>query len=470
MSGAPVVDSVLSLGDYAMLLDSTQISIFYEKAGLMHRSISTDFGATWTTRGPLDTAGFCYLPTATKVDNTQLLVWFKRGDDSTVWQESDNAKFSWEQPHHGTRMASIIAGYQQYGIIGTAPGVDLLIAKTELYKTRSGQFYEYNMEEDNFIEALEWAEACGADIVSASLGYHGWYGDEQLDGRTAPISIASDMAAQRGMVIVAAMGNRDTTLYRWPEPYITAPGDAEHVITAGGVEKNGVMWRGTGSGPTADGRIKPDLVALSDTVTVVSPDSEAYLDGSVGTSCATALIAGACALVKEIHPTWTADSIRQVLCATATRSVKSCTLGFGVPRVDSIYKLFPPGPDNPDVSGDRIELVYPNPFLLSRDSRVYFALELSQPAPLTVGPDSMSPARIEIYSTSGALVRELPLVTTTMGRPGRYGLDGDVATLDAIGAFWDGRNGAGKPVASGIYAAVLRTTFSRHVTKFALVR
>jgi hypothetical protein len=370
-------------------------------------------------------------------------------------------------------MASLIAGYQPGGIIGIAPGVDLLVARTELYKTRSGRFYEYNMEEDAYIEALEWAEAAGADIVSSSLGYRGWYGDDEFDGRTAPISVAADKAAARGLVIVTAMGNRDTTLNPWPEPYIVAPGDAEHVITAGGVEKTGVMWRGTGSGPTADGRTKPDLVALSDTVTVVSPDSLDWLDGSVGTSCATALIAGACALVKEIHPDWDSDSIRAVMYSTATRAVKSCTLGFGVPRVDSVYRLYPGGKDHPDVPGDRISVVYPNPFTSGTQTRVYFALDLTQPTP---EPDSTQPEPVEspvvisIFSASGMLVDTLGLNTHLMGRPGRYGTDGDVATLDAIGAWWDGRNTAGQPVASGIYAAVLQTTFGRHVAKFALVR
>jgi hypothetical protein len=57
-----------------------------------------------------------------------------------------------------------------------------------------------------------------------------------------------------------------------------------------------------------------------------------------------------------------------------------------------------------------------------------------------------------------------------MSRPGRYGDNGDVAMLDRINAYWDGRNEAGKPVAAGLYLAVLQTTFGRHATKFALVR
>ena len=83
-----------------------------------------------------------------------------------------------------------------------------------------------------YIEALEWADRMGADVVSTSLGYRNWYGDDQFDGKTAPISIAASIAARRGLLIVTAMGNRDSAYYPWPEPYIVAPGDADGVITA----------------------------------------------------------------------------------------------------------------------------------------------------------------------------------------------------------------------------------------------
>ena len=459
-----VVDSVFSIGSYDVALDSSEANLVYETGGFLYRTTSADFGSTWSEATLIDTTGFSATPVLSSTAVGPLALWFKRGDEKAVWEDSDMAKFSTEQPDHGTKMASIIAGWQQGGVIGVAPGVDLLIAKTELYKVSSGRFYEYNMEEDAYIEALEWADRMGADIVSTSLGYRNWYGESQFDGKTAPISIAASIAAKRGLLIVTAMGNRsDDPYHPWPEPYIVAPGDADGVITAGGVEKNMLPWRGTGVGPTSDGRTKPDLVALSDTVAVVSPDTEDSLTGSGGTSCATALIAGACALLKEAHPHWTADSIKAVLFATATRgdSVKSCTLGFGVPRVDSAYKLFPPEKGIVDVPGDEIGIVFPNPFLPASQAKVYFPVNLTRPA---------SGATIRIYSASGTLVDTLTLNAELLPRPGRYGEHGDTDMLDQIGAFWDGQNESGKPVAAGLYVAVLQTTFGRHAAKFALVR
>ncbi len=450
------IDSASSFGDYTLSCTSNGLTLVYESGGMLYQRTTPDLGMSWRDTEPVDTLGFCYSPLAAP-DNSFIL-WFRRGDEIAVWEDSDTLKFSYDQPNHGTRMASLIAGYQPYSMMGIAPGVDLIVAKTEYYKTSGNRGYEYNMEEDTYIQALEWAERCGADIVSTSLGYRGWYRDEHFDGRTAPVSVACELAARRGLVIVTAMGNRDTTEYPWPRPYITAPGDAEHVITCGGVEKNLTPWRGTGTGPTADGRIKPDLVALADTVAVAAPDSENFLEGSVGTSCATALIAGCCALLKEAHPEWNAESIRVALYTTASRAVKSCTFGYGVPRVDSAFSRFPPSPKAQPSPQDRIALIYPNPFVTGENLKVYFALNLSR-----VTPD----ARITIYTTSGVRVKTVQLNTARMPTPGRYFTSGE---LEGINACWDGLDESGKPAGSGIYLAVLETTFGRSIARFALVR
>ncbi len=453
---APVADQ-LALGAFTAASSPAGLVVYYEIGGQLFRVASADGGQAWQNSTAVDSSGFACQPTAAALGSGTTTVWVKRGDDNAAWEPADTLRFSRDQPDHGTRMASIIAGYQPGGIVGIAPGVDLMIAKTEFHKTASGRYYEYILEEDTYIEALEWAERLGADIVSTSLGYRGWYADSQLDGKTAPISRAAALAARRGLVVVAAMGNRDTLTYPWPNPYITAPADADGIVAAGGVERNLLPWRGTGTGPTADGRSKPELVALSDTVAVAAPDSVNGLEGSVGTSCATALIAGAFALLKEAHPAWTAESLKAVLFATATNApVHSCTTGFGVPRLDSAFGRFPPA-SGPAASRDEIWAL-PNPFNAGSDGQVRFAINLTRPT---------SKALLYIYTMSGAIVDTVRLNTAPMGRPGRYE---DVALLDDIGSLWDGTNSSGSPAAGGMYVAVLHTTFGNAVTKFALVR
>jgi hypothetical protein len=455
-AGPTITDNTLTVGGLAAAWHDGGLDLLYESAGFLRRTTSTDAGLTWRPPVVLDTAGFCYQPCLTSPDGS-FAAWFKRGDDNAVWEPADTARFSLIQPDHGTRMASIIAGYSPTMLIGVAPGVELMIARTELHRTAGGRDYEFDLEEDTYIEALEWAEREGADIVSTSLGYRGWYTDAQMDGRTAPISIAASLAARRGIIIVTAMGNRDTTRYPFDRPYIVAPADAEGVIAAGGVQRDGSFWRGTGTGPTADGRPKPELVALSDTVAVVDPDTVTGLEGSVGTSCATALIAGAFALLREAHPDWPADSLKAAMFRSAGRSAPSCTFGFGVPRVDEAFRLHPPDKPVQPLPADHIQ-AFPNPYISARHDRVWFQLELARPT---------SRPGIRIYSASGALVDSFSLNPGPMGRPGRYS---DITELETIGAFWDGLNLDGKPVAAGLYLAVLHTTFGQAIGRFAVIR
>jgi len=142
-----VTDSVFSIGGFDFTSDTLPgVTLVYETGGFLYRTASGDFGSTWSTPVLMESTGFNAIPVLARTGVDTLALWFKRGDDSAVWQTADTARFSREQPYHGTRMASIVAGYQQNGVIGIAPGVDLLIAKTELYKVSSGRFYEYNME------------------------------------------------------------------------------------------------------------------------------------------------------------------------------------------------------------------------------------------------------------------------------------------------------------------------------------
>jgi subtilisin family serine protease len=59
----------------------------------------------------------------------------------------------------------------------------------------------------DLVAALEWAEARGADIVSASLGYMDWLGWEDLDGETSISSRGIKVAVAKGVLVVVANGN-----------------------------------------------------------------------------------------------------------------------------------------------------------------------------------------------------------------------------------------------------------------------
>lgn len=68
-------------------------------------------------------------------------------------------------------------------MVGVAPNATFLLASTEDTEA------EVATEEDIWIEALEWGESLGIDVVSNSLGYADWYDEGDLNGITAPVSL-----------------------------------------------------------------------------------------------------------------------------------------------------------------------------------------------------------------------------------------------------------------------------------------
>lgn len=463
-----VTTELLTLGDFSFAVKDT-IFITYELQGNIYFTKSVT-GNSWT-EAQIIAQDFNYLPRIDIVNNQPYIVWFQRGDDNTDYEEG---KDFLEQPNHGTRMASLIAGYQPRSFLGTAPGVDLLIAKTELYKARTGYMYETVTEEDIWVQGLEWAEREGAQIISSSLGYRSWYTDKDFDGKTIPVSVAAGLAAKRGVIVVSAMGNAPLYQFPWPSRYIVAPGDAVGIITAGGVTKSLRPYlnndpnnpSATGLGPTYDGRTKPDLSALADTAIVVAPDSADSYEGSIGTSCATALIAGCCAVILEAHPNWNADSVKNALFVTATRIgaiIPNDTFGWGVPNIGSLLKMYPPirTEYNKDQLGDPL----PNPYLNQNDEKIYFPLLLMK---------KPSFAEIRIFTITGELVKVIQLKTNLL-TIGRFLVEPNSASsdrtlLENIGAVWDGKNEADKEVGSGLYFALLRTSHGEDLKKFAVVR
>ena len=242
---------------------------------------------------------------------------FIQGDSITSNQEGDPSN----QHNHGTAVASAAAGRIEGELLGAAYNSSLLLAKTEMVGT------EIEAEEDFFVAALEWGEALGADVASSSLGYYYWYEYDDLDGETAITTRGIDYAASLGMVCVTAAGNEGNTSWH----YVIAPADADSVISVGAVDGTNVVAGWSSHGPTADGRIKPEVLARGVRTFLADTDSTmAFQEGS-GTSFATPLVAGACALILEAHPNWTPMMVREALMLTADGSTSpNNTRGFGL--------------------------------------------------------------------------------------------------------------------------------------------
>ena len=245
-------------------------------------------------------------------------------DDTTANSEDEPTR----QDDHGTETLSVIAGYHSGNLIGPAFDAQFALAKTEWLAT------ETRIEEDFWVAGLEWLEAQGVEIVSSSVAYNKFddgfsYSYKDLDGASCVTTIAAEIAFDKGMLVVNSAGNERNNAWH----YIMSPADGEHVLAAGAVDLTGDVTYFSSVGPTSDGRIKPDVMAMGMGVVAANPNRESsseyfYLSG---TSFSCPLIAGLCALVLDAHPELTPGEILEAVRMTADRSFFPDTLyGRGI--------------------------------------------------------------------------------------------------------------------------------------------
>lgn len=231
-----------------------------------------------------------------------------------------------EQHRHGTWCMSTIGGYAPDVFVGGAYDASFILCKTENVVS------ETQVEEDYYVEGLEFAESLGADVVTSSLGYIDWYTQSDLDGVTAVTTVAVNIAASHGVHCVTAAGNSGHDSNPATST-LGAPADGFLVITCGAVGDSGAIADFSSSGPTADGRIKPEILALGENTDVVSSRNTTGYGEVSGTSLSTPLVAAAVACLVEARPSWTPRQMRTALTSTASQSAApdpAFVRGFGI--------------------------------------------------------------------------------------------------------------------------------------------
>lgn len=201
----------------------------------------------------------------------------------------DGGKNVYNDDDHGTQVLSCMASNVRDIMIGTAPEASYLLIRTE----DAGS--ETPAEEYTWLCGAELADSAGIDLISSSLGYTEFddkrfghhYGE--LNGNTTVITRAANMAWDRGMMVVNSAGNEGDGKWK----FIGAPADAAGVIAVGAVDLDGDRADFSSFGPTADQRIKPDLVALGKGATIIN--SNGYYIHSNGTSYSAPILAGSLA-------------------------------------------------------------------------------------------------------------------------------------------------------------------------------
>jgi serine protease AprX len=253
-----------------------------------------------------------------------IAAWDFVNGDPNVEDEGDMGTGS-----HGTSTLSLIGGFDEGQLIGPAFAANFILTKTE--NTDS----ETPIEEDNWIAALEWADSIGVDITSTSLSYLDYdppytsYTWEDMDGNTALITKAADLAVGLGIFVVNAASNSG---YNPDHNTLGAPADGDSVVTIGSVTSGGTRSSFSSVGPTVDGRIKPDLMAMGSNDWVACNGSNTcYSNFGSGTSWSTPLSAGASALLLQADPSLTPIEMRTILRSTASQSSNPDNLmGWGI--------------------------------------------------------------------------------------------------------------------------------------------
>ena len=272
---------------------------------------------------------------------------FVKNDNNTDIQSGDDS----EQHKHGTWILGTMAAYLPNQLIGTAYEARFVLAKTEDVPT------ETPIEEDFYVAGLEFVEAHGADIATSSLGYIDWYTQNDMNGVTAVTTIAVNIATANGLICFTAAGNEGHDSNPATNTLI-APADALQVISCGAVDNTGAIASFSTDGPTVDGRVKPELLAMGVSTATVNSTNTSGISGVSGTSLSTPLLAGAAACILQARPDFTVNSLRAALFATASRSDASglhpdplFVTGYGIARAFAATQVPRPCPGDLNNSG-----------------------------------------------------------------------------------------------------------------------
>jgi serine protease AprX len=251
--------------------------------------------------------------------------------------EKDNEVL--ESSSHGSKVLALMAANLPGYFVGTAPGATFTCMKTE--DTRG----EYRLEECNWIAALEYSDSLGLDVVNTSLGYSTFndqqmdYTYDQLDGETAVSSKAAKTAYEKGMILIVSAGNEGNGSWK----HVNVPADSKYVLSIGATDLAGQKAGFSSFGPTADGRVKPDVSAPGSSIVVPAINGYKISFGS-GTSFAAPITAGAVACLWQAFPAKSNKEIMEAVKASANQyDNPDNELGYGIPDFMKAYEILKGG-------------------------------------------------------------------------------------------------------------------------------
>ena len=304
-----------------------------------------------------------------------------------------NSKNIFQYDDHGTEVFSVIAAYLPGSFAGGAYNATYSLFVTEDVGS------EYRIEEYNWLFAAEKADSAGVDIINSSLGYNlfddpkmNYSKDTDLNGSTAIVSLAAKKSLEKGMMVVCSAGNEGSNSWK----FVTPPSDVDGLLAIGSVTSAEVKSSFSSIGPTSDGRVKPDVVALGSGTSVITAGGS--VGASSGTSVAAPLITSLAAGIWQRYPYLTSAELYKAIINSADQALKPDPLkGYGIPNYNAVKNFL----DTIKIDEDFV--IYPNP---TNDSlRVAFKK-----------PEGQS-VFISIFDLQGKLFSEYTSVVTWTNNP-----------------------------------------------------
>lgn len=314
---------------------------------------------------------------------------------------------------HGTEVFSVIAAYQEGDFTGGS-----YEANYQLYVTEDANT-EYRIEEYNWLFAAERADSAGVDIINSSLGYYDFddtsmnYPKSAMDGNTTVITRAAQLAADRGIVVVCSAGNEGGIAWQ----IITAPADAVDVLAIASVNSGGQRAGSSSIGPSADGRIKPDVAAMGVNTSVIKPDGST--GSASGTSLSSPLITSLVAGVWQRYPELSNREIMEAIRKSASQANNPDNLlGYGIPNFKAVVNYLEQLPQ------ENIFEVYPNPILTDTFTIKPF------------DPNQVMSCRVELLSSQGQVIYDADASFSWLNRTYTANLSQFAAGIYFLRIWW----------------------------------
>ncbi|WP_370367882.1 S8 family serine peptidase [Catenulispora sp. GP43] len=245
---------------------------------------------------------------------------FSLGPDSTGIAHVDT-----DTDSHGTTMAVLIAG------TGAGDGLHGLAPEAKILPVRMQQ--ATGSDPVHIADAVKFAVAQHVKVINMSLG----------TADTPGMAAAVKQAEAADIVVVAAAGNYGTQHVIIPAAY---PG----VVAAGAIDDSGARWSGSSYGP--------QVALTAPGVGIPVEDANGVPKTTKGTSEASAYVTASVALVRAMHPDWTAGQTIRALLASATKAGGATGLqrnnayGYGIVNpLGALSVGAPVAKDNPLLPG-----------------------------------------------------------------------------------------------------------------------